>query len=52
MAAGAGQRLARGIRTRLQNIRIDEIFQSGLHEFLTSSSPTTTASARRSPSNI
>jgi uncharacterized alpha-E superfamily protein len=33
---GASQRTARSIRTRLQNSRIDDIFQEkGLHEFLT-----------------
>ncbi len=32
---GPAQRLARSIRTRLANARIDGIFQSGLHEFLT-----------------
>jgi uncharacterized alpha-E superfamily protein len=31
---GPSQRLARGIRTRLQNSRMNEIFQSGLHEFI------------------
>lgn len=31
---GPSQRLARGIRTRLQNSRMDGIFQSGLHEFI------------------
>ncbi len=31
---GPAQRLARGIRTRLQNSRMDEIFQRGLHEFI------------------
>lgn len=31
---GPAQRLARGVRTRLQNSRMDEIFQSGLHEFI------------------
>jgi uncharacterized alpha-E superfamily protein len=33
---GAAQRQARAIRTRLQNSRMEEIFQSGLHEFITS----------------
>ena len=33
---GPSQRLARGIRTRLQNSRMDEIFQTGLHEFIQS----------------
>jgi uncharacterized alpha-E superfamily protein len=33
---GPAQRLARGIRTRLQNSRMDEIFQTGLHEFIQS----------------
>ncbi|MDC7787265.1 alpha-E domain-containing protein [Rhodoplanes sp. TEM] len=32
---GAAQRKARGIRTRLSNLKMDEIFQSGLHEFIT-----------------
>lgn len=32
---GQVQRLARSIRTRLANANIDEIFRSGLHEFLT-----------------
>jgi uncharacterized alpha-E superfamily protein len=31
---GPAQRQARIIRTRLQNSRMDEIFQSGLHEFI------------------
>jgi uncharacterized alpha-E superfamily protein len=31
---GPAQRQARGIRARLQNSRMDEIFQSGLHEFI------------------
>jgi len=31
---GLAQRQARGIRTRLQNSRMDGIFQRGLHEFL------------------
>jgi uncharacterized alpha-E superfamily protein len=31
---GPAQRLARGIRTRLQNSRMDDIFQRGLHEFI------------------
>ena len=31
---GPSQRLARGIRTRLQNSRMDGIFQNGLHEFI------------------
>jgi len=31
---GPTQRLARAIRTRLQNSRMEEIFQSGLHEFI------------------
>ena len=31
---GPAQRQARGIRTRLQNSRMDEIFQTGLHEFI------------------
>jgi uncharacterized alpha-E superfamily protein len=33
---GPAQRLARGVRTRLQNSRMDEIFQTGLHEFIQS----------------
>lgn len=32
---GPAQRQARGIRTRLQNSRMDGIFQRGLHEFIT-----------------
>jgi len=31
---GPAQRQARSVRTRLQNSRMDEIFQSGLHEFI------------------
>ena len=31
---GPAQRQARAIRTRLQNSRMDEIFQTGLHEFI------------------
>ena len=31
---GPAQRQARGIRTRLQNSRMDGIFQTGLHEFI------------------
>jgi uncharacterized alpha-E superfamily protein len=31
---GPAQRQARAIRTRLQNSRMDEIFQGGLHEFI------------------
>jgi uncharacterized alpha-E superfamily protein len=31
---GPAQRLARTIRARLENLRIDEIFRSGLHEFI------------------
>jgi uncharacterized alpha-E superfamily protein len=31
---GPAQRLARGIRTRLENSRMDEIFRQGLHEFI------------------
>ncbi len=31
---GPAQRLARGVRTRLQNARMEEIFQNGLHEFI------------------
>jgi uncharacterized alpha-E superfamily protein len=31
---GPAQRQARSIRTRLQNSRMEEIFQSGLHEFI------------------
>jgi uncharacterized alpha-E superfamily protein len=33
---GPAQRLARTIRARLENSRIEEIFQSGLHEFIDS----------------
>jgi uncharacterized alpha-E superfamily protein len=32
---GPAQRQARTIRTRLQNSRMEEIFQTGLHEFIT-----------------
>jgi uncharacterized alpha-E superfamily protein len=32
---GPAQRVARSVRTRLQNATISEIFQKGLHEFLT-----------------
>src|ERR1700728_2998305 len=31
---GQAQRQARAVRTRLQNSRMEEIFQSGLHEFI------------------
>ena len=31
---GGAQRHARGVRTRLENSRMDEIFQHGLHEFI------------------
>jgi uncharacterized alpha-E superfamily protein len=31
---GPAQRLSRGIRARLQNSRMDGIFQRGLHEFI------------------
>jgi uncharacterized alpha-E superfamily protein len=31
---GVSQRLARAIRTRIGNSRIEEIFQKGLHEFV------------------
>src|SRR6185295_6062809 len=31
---GVAQRQARAIRTRLQNSRMEEIFQTGLHEFI------------------
>jgi len=31
---GPAQRQARTIRTRLQNSRMEEIFQTGLHEFI------------------
>jgi uncharacterized alpha-E superfamily protein len=31
---GPAQRQARAIRTRLQNSRMEEIFQQGLHEFI------------------
>jgi uncharacterized alpha-E superfamily protein len=31
---GPAQRQARGIRTKLQNSRMEEIFQQGLHEFI------------------
>jgi uncharacterized alpha-E superfamily protein len=32
---GPAQRQARTTRTRLQNSRMEEIFQTGLHEFIT-----------------
>ena len=32
---GPAQRAARAIRTKLENARIDDIFQAGLHEFVT-----------------
>src|SRR4051794_15813683 len=31
---GVSQRLARGLRTRIENSRMEEIFQKGLHEFI------------------
>jgi uncharacterized alpha-E superfamily protein len=31
---GAAQRQARAVRARLQNSRIEAIFQTGLHEFI------------------
>jgi uncharacterized alpha-E superfamily protein len=31
---GPAQRQARAVRARIENSRIDEIFQSGLHEFI------------------
>jgi len=31
---GPAQRQARAVRTRLQNSRMEEIFQTGLHEFI------------------
>jgi uncharacterized alpha-E superfamily protein len=31
---GPAQRQARAIRARLQNSRMEEIFQNGLHEFI------------------
>jgi uncharacterized alpha-E superfamily protein len=31
---GPAQRVARGIHTKLQNSRMEEIFQHGLHEFI------------------
>ena len=34
MAVRAAQRQARAVRTRLQNSRMEEIFQTGLHEFI------------------
>jgi len=33
---GPAQRHARGVRTRLQNSKMEDIFQSGLHEFISS----------------
>ena len=32
---GPAQRLVRVTQSRLQNLRIDEVFQSGLHDFVT-----------------
>jgi uncharacterized alpha-E superfamily protein len=32
---GQSQRQARAVSTRLQNSRMNEIFQTGLHEFIT-----------------
>jgi uncharacterized alpha-E superfamily protein len=32
---GPAQRHARAVRTRLENSRMDDIFQKGLHEFIT-----------------
>ncbi len=31
---GPAQRQARALRTRLQNLNMEEIFKSGLHEFI------------------
>ncbi|MGA2127461.1 MAG: alpha-E domain-containing protein, partial [Xanthobacteraceae bacterium] len=31
---GPAQRQARAVRTRIENSRMDEIFQHGLHEFI------------------
>jgi uncharacterized alpha-E superfamily protein len=31
---GPAQRHARSVRTRLENSRMDEIFKTGLHEFI------------------
>jgi len=31
---GAAQRQARKVRTRLENSRMDDVFQGGLHEFI------------------
>ncbi|MEI8145512.1 MAG: alpha-E domain-containing protein [Alphaproteobacteria bacterium] len=31
---GPAQRTARGLRTKLENARIDDVFQSGLHQFV------------------
>ena len=35
-ARGRPSGSARGVRTRLQNSRMEEIFQTGLHEFIQS----------------
>ena len=49
---GPAQRQARAIRTRLQNSRMDEIFQSGLHEFITAFIVDNNRLGARSRSNI
>ena len=48
---GPAQRQARGIRTRLQNSRMDGIFQRGLHEFIGEFITENNRSAPPSPSN-
>ena len=48
---GPAQRLARGVRTRLQNSKMDEIFQNGLHEFIEEFIADNNRSAPPSPSN-
>jgi hypothetical protein len=49
---GPAQRPARTIRTRLHNGRMEEIFQTGLHEFITEFVSTTPRSAPPSAPNF
>jgi uncharacterized alpha-E superfamily protein len=49
---GASQRLARQSLARLENASMDNIFASGLHEFIPLSSTTTAASPSPSQNNI
>ena len=44
---GPAQRQARATRTQIENSRMDEIFQHGLHEFIENSSTTPTTARRR-----